>query len=213
MLIILNDGTELDAYSFSGSDDALKIRFINGDRDALKAVFSDEIATRRIQIDGKTYTDYRLDYVAEYTGAIIEIGLAASGSAADTETAAAMLTLAKLQAEALDDETAAEVKALFPIWNGNGVTYETGKRLQYMGKLYRVLQDHVSQPDWTPDVAVSLYVEIDDPAIEWPEWRQPLGAHDAYGQGAKVSHNGKHWTSDIPANVYEPGVYGWTEQN
>ena len=38
-----------------------------------------------------------------------------------------------------------------------------------------------------------------------------LGAHDAYEQGAKVSHNGKHWISDVAANVWEPGVYGWTE--
>ena len=46
---------------------------------------------------------------------------------------------------------------------------------------------------------------------EYPEWVQPTGAHDAYAQGAKVSHNGKKWTSDIAANTYEPGVYGWTE--
>ena len=49
------------------------------------------------------------------------------------------------------------------------------------------------------------------PSEEYPEWVQPTGAHDAYEQGAKVSHNGKKWTSDIPNNVYEPGVYGWTE--
>ena len=49
------------------------------------------------------------------------------------------------------------------------------------------------------------------PDDEYPEWIQPTGAHDAYAQGAKVSHNGKKWTSDIPANVYEPGVYGWME--
>lgn len=49
------------------------------------------------------------------------------------------------------------------------------------------------------------------PTEEYPEWVQPTGAHDAYAQGAKVSHNGKKWTSDISANVYEPGVYGWTE--
>ena len=62
----------------------------------------------------------------------------------------------------------------------------------------------------TPDTAVSLWVSISDPAEEWPEWSQPLGAHDAYEQGAKVSHNGKHWISDVAANVWEPGVYGWT---
>ena len=49
------------------------------------------------------------------------------------------------------------------------------------------------------------------PAEEWPEWSQPLGAHDAYSKGAKVSHNGKHWISDLDANVWEPGQYGWTE--
>lgn len=36
-------------------------------------------------------------------------------------------------------------------------------------------------------------------------------AHDAYAQGDKVSHNGKHWTSKVDNNVWEPGVYGWTE--
>ena len=49
------------------------------------------------------------------------------------------------------------------------------------------------------------------PSEEYPEWVQPTGAHDAYAQGAKVSHNGKKWTSDIAANVWGPGVYGWTE--
>jgi hypothetical protein len=30
--------------------------------------------------------------------------------------------------------------------------------------------------------------------------------------GAKVSHNGKHWISDVDNNVWEPGVYGWSEE-
>lgn len=49
------------------------------------------------------------------------------------------------------------------------------------------------------------------PSEEYLEWVQPTGAHDAYAQGAKVSHNGKKWTSDVGGNVWEPGVYGWTE--
>lgn len=84
--------------------------------------------------------------------------------------------------------------------------------LQYNGTLFKCLQSHTAQSDWTPDTAVSLWVRVDDPAVEWPEWVQPTGAHDAYAKGAKVSHNGKHWASDIDANVYEPGVYGWIEQ-
>lgn len=46
----------------------------------------------------------------------------------------------------------------------------------------------------------------------YPEWVQPTGAHDAYLKGDKVSHNDKHWMSDIDSNVWEPGVYGWTEE-
>ena len=52
---------------------------------------------------------------------------------------------------------------------------------------------------------------VSDPAEEWPEWSQPVGAHDAYSKDAKVSHNGKHWISNVDSNVWEPGVYGWTE--
>ena len=211
MRVILNDGKELEAYSYDVTEDYLKIRFLNADREELKSAFSDEIAVKRIQIEEKIFTDHSLDYVTEYTGAIIEIGLIKSGSGEDDETAAAVLTLAKMQAESLDDEQAKEVKALFPVWNGNGIAYKTGARLQYMSDLYKVLQDHVSQTDWTPDTAVSLYVKIDDPAVEWPEWHQPVGAQDAYVAGDKVSHNGKHYTSDVDANVWEPGVYGWTE--
>ena len=42
-------------------------------------------------------------------------------------------------------------------------------------------------------------------------WKAPTGAHDAYRQGATVTHNGKEWESLTPANVWEPGVSGWRE--
>lgn len=49
------------------------------------------------------------------------------------------------------------------------------------------------------------------PTVEFPDWSQPIGAHDAYDAGAKVSYGGKHWVSDLDDNVWVPGVYGWTE--
>lgn len=113
--------------------------------------------------------------------------------------------------KSLSDEDAFNAPELFPMWNGNGVEYQADDRIQYEGLLYKCLQAHISQLDWTPDTAVSLWVEVPDPSVEWPEWKQPAGAHDAYSMGDKVSHNDKHWISDINANVYEPGVYGWTE--
>lgn len=109
----------------------------------------------------------------------------------------------------LTDEEAETVTALFPDWE-DGKAYVVGDRVKYNDLLYRCVQAHTSQADWTPDVVPALWVRTS--TEEWPEWIQPTGAHDAYNQGDKVSHNEKHWISDINANVYEPGVYGWTEQ-
>lgn len=100
---------------------------------------------------------------------------------------------------------------MFPEWNPDSYPYFAGERVRYNGLFYRCIQNHTSQVDWAPDKAVSLWVETSDPGDEWPEWKQPTGAHDAYNKGDKVSHQSKHWTSDIDANVFEPGVYGWTE--
>lgn len=102
-------------------------------------------------------------------------------------------------------------QTVFPDWIPKGHEYLVSERVSYNGELYRCIQGHKSQADWTPNVAVSLWIPIADPAEEWPEWKQPTGAHDAYNKGDKVSYNEKNWISDIDANVYEPGEYGWTE--
>ena len=111
----------------------------------------------------------------------------------------------------LTDEEALTGIELFPVWTADG-HYEVGDRRRLDGVLYKCMQEHdgLSDPTRNPKVAVSLWVAIDDPSIEFPEWKQPTGAHDAYPKYAKVSHNGKHWISDIEANVYEPPTM-WTE--
>lgn len=110
----------------------------------------------------------------------------------------------------LTDSEAYDVCELFPMWKTD-TEYAVGDRVQYEGKLYKCLQSHTSQADWIPSEAVSLWVEVADPAIEFPEWKQPSGAHDAYMTGDKVSHNEKHWISEADNNIWEPGVYGWRE--
>lgn len=111
-------------------------------------------------------------------------------------------------AAALPDEDALEAVELFPAWAA-GVAYALDDRVQDGGILYRCAQPHTSQADWRPALTPALWVVVS--VEEWPEWVQPTAAHDAYAKGAKVSHNDRHWFSDIDANVYEPGVYGWTE--
>ena len=87
------------------------------------------------------------------------------------------------------------------------------------GVLYRSITGTQERPTellYHPKYVPTLLEKVEEggeetPSEEYPEWVRPTGAHDAYAQGAKVSHNGKKWTSDIAANVWEPGVYGWTE--
>jgi len=114
------------------------------------------------------------------------------------------------EAGSIDAETAAEHADLFAEW-AFPVAYTVGQIRRYNGTLYKCVQAHTSQADWTPDTASSLWSKTSDPAEEWPEWSQPVGAHDAYSKGAKVSHKEKHWISTVDSNVWEPGVYGWEE--
>ena len=109
------------------------------------------------------------------------------------------------------DEILIDNMAAFPHWNGDDVQYLTGMLVQYDDKLYRVIQPHNSQPDWTPDKVPALFVRVS--VEEFPEWVQPTGAHDAYKKGDKVTHNGLRWISEADSNVWEPGVYGWTNIN
>lgn len=127
-----------------------------------------------------------------------------------TERALKLRPLIEKASQSLTDEDAFGAPELFPTWK-KAKKYEFGNRVQFENTLFKCIQAHTSQSDWDPKSAVSLWAEIPDPAEEWPEWKQPAGAHDAYQKGDKVSHNDKHWTSDIDANVYEPGAYGWTE--
>ena len=110
----------------------------------------------------------------------------------------------------LDDGKAVECVAMYRPWDAVDA-FVVGDMRRYGGLLYRCLTAHQGQDSWTPDVSPSLWVRVDDPAVEWPEWRQPTGAADAYASGAKVSHGGKRWVSLVDANVWEPGVYGWEE--
>ena len=130
----------------------------------------------------------------------------AAGSATD-----AAVKLAKIQAKSLSDEEALEVQALYDEWSGNSVKYKKDTRLNYNDDLYKVLQDHTSQYDWTPDTAHSLFVKIDPVTDADPEaiteWVQKQnGIDEGYKKGQVVTHSGKYWKSLIDNNFYEPSA-------
>ena len=110
----------------------------------------------------------------------------------------------------LTDEQAASVPALYSAWE-TGTAYNAGDRRTYGGVLYKCLQAHTSQDDWTPDVAVSLWatVLIPDPDVI-PDWVQP-DSTNAYMKGDKVRYNGVVYRSLIDNNVWSPDAYpaGW----
>ena len=127
------------------------------------------------------------------------------------ERAHALRATIERLADTLDDTAALDNVELFTAWIENGHAYETGDRARYQGNLYKCLQPHTSQPTWTPTDAPSLRAKvlIPDPDVI-PEWEQPTGAN-AYAKGDKVRHNNLVWVSEYDANVWEPGVFGWTQ--
>ena len=113
----------------------------------------------------------------------------------------------------LPDDDALACITLFPEWTV-GVTYKTDERVSYNTKLYRVVQTHTSQVDWTPDITPALFTEVAQPG-EIPVWKQPTGAQDAYMLDDKVWYPEKDTTiyiSLIDNNVWAPTVAGlWKE--
>lgn len=118
-------------------------------------------------------------------------------------------------ASVLTDEQAASAPMIYRAWNGNGVDYAVGDRVQYGGAVYKCLTAHTSQEAWTPTDAPSLWAKVLIPTPgEIPEWEQPSSTNP-YMKGDKVKHNGKTWESLVDNNVWEPGVIGteslWAE--
>lgn len=119
-------------------------------------------------------------------------------------------------AASLDDEKALEVATIYDEWQV-GKTYTVGEFVRYGEnsagdpQLYKVVQAHTAQADWTPDNTASLYDAIGLNAEGYPVWSQPTGAHDAYYKGDIVEYNGTLYVSLIDGNVYSPDAYpaGW----
>lgn len=116
----------------------------------------------------------------------------------------------------LDEETALVCVALYRPWV-TGAAYKKDEYLTYgvngVGdpQLYRVVQDHTSQADWTPDSVPALYTPIGLDDSGYPIWSKPTGSHDAYNKGDIVSYNGKLYRSTIDGNTWSPDEYpdGW----
>ena len=93
-----------------------------------------------------------------------------------------------------------------------GGEIEKGAVYRHGDLLLMAIQTHARMhydPIETP--ALFRVILLPEEGELYPPWKQPLGAHDAYPKGFRVVHNGQEWESDIPDNVWEPGVFGWIE--
>lgn len=80
------------------------------------------------------------------------------------------------------------------------------------GKTWLCIQGHTAQAAWSPGLPglLALWLEINTSGQILP-WVQPVGAVDAYHLGAMVTHLGQTWeNTGSDANVWAPGVFGWT---
>ena len=120
--------------------------------------------------------------------------------------------------QTLTDEQAMEIATVYPVYEV-GKKYKADEMFIYgenaVGdpQLYRVVQEHTAQVDWTPDKTPALYTPIGLDAEGHPIWSKPTGSHDAYNMGDIVDYNGTLYKSLIDGNVYSPEEYpqGWEE--
>lgn len=116
-----------------------------------------------------------------------------------------------------------ETPAVFPFfrknaddleWIPNEKVYEGWKRV-YEGLTYTVIQEHMTQTDWPPNLVIGTLWELDksDAELEVLPWVQPTGAHDAYNIGDQVIFENAVWESVINANTWSPSTYpvGWNK--
>ena len=92
--------------------------------------------------------------------------------------------------------------------------YSAGDTCSLSGAVYVCVQSHASLPGWQPPAVPALWRLVraaGEPGV--PAWRQPLGAHDAYRKGDRVTFGGKLYESRIANNAWSPDAYpaGWAE--
>jgi len=161
--------------------------------------------------DALTYFDMYVKNNQMFLRTEEELALKEVGITSRAEAEELRETLDTIVSSYTDDQALAS-KILFPNWTAN-VSYQVGDKVRYYGRLYKVLQAHTSQENWTPSSAASLYAPIltneDDPDTPLP-WVQPTSTNP-YLTGDKVIYNGAVYQSLIDNNVWAPDDYpaGW----
>ncbi len=181
----------------------------------------DDVTAAFVQLSEQVVQDAQNLAVATATdvaSAAVEEVRTEAVQAAAQKVDALLPALRKLvRIDELQPEDIADLVGLYDPWKP-GQTVGLADIRSYDGKLYKVVQPHTTQADWTPDATPALWTEIAPPTTDEgetivPEWAQPTGGHNAYNIGDKVTFEDKVYESLIDANAYSPTAYpvGWKE--
>ena len=99
-----------------------------------------------------------------------------------------MLIKEQINTLSVDDATAVRMTVFYPEWE-KGIQYTVAYKVQYLGKLYKVVQAHTSQETWTPDITASLYTRIDE--VHDGTKYDPIPY-----EGNMTLYNGKYYSQD-----------------
>jgi hypothetical protein len=75
----------------------------------------------------------------------------------------ANLAAVDAQIDGMSDDDVALLTFVYPVWSGEGVALEAKQKIRYNGVLYRVIQTHTTQVDWTPDTTPTLFARYRKP--------------------------------------------------
>lgn len=107
--------------------------------------------------DGITYSDFMLS--DDDKKAQIESQIAESTRPLTESEVSRLLIAQQINTLTVDDNTALRMVEFYPEW-ATDTDYAAGFKVQRGGTLYKCLTAHMSQDDWTPDAAPSLWMQI-----------------------------------------------------
>ena len=102
------------------------------------------------------------------------------------------------------DEAALENILLYPNWEPDKDA-TLGIRWRYNDVLYKCVQPHHTQADWTPDKTPALWVVVS--LDEWPEIPENIPAENPWMKGDKGTWKGEHYICQMDYCVYNPDQY------
>ncbi len=147
---------------------------------AKRQLWREQIATLEGMTDAE-YEDYTEPEPTEYVKDV---------PSAD-DIVSQLKELAQTQVEALTDDEAKKVPALFPLWETEKA-YAVGDRVWYQESLYKCVQAHTSQSTWNPKDAVSLWANVSEESQEADGSRE----HPFAWTSGMTSYEGKYYTEE-----------------